>query len=134
MVFTPDVAESLTLRPEVPGWLVDHYALVDAADLEGYGKHFADDVTLTFGALPSVHGKAAVLKALRAGHDRYAMQHTFRHVWDAHGHVMIQFEARFTFPDGRVEVMPTMAVIRHDAHVISSLQVFIDRLPLAPSS
>ena len=129
MTATTDVAEILTLRPEVPGWLVDHYALVDAGDLEGYSKDFADDLTLTFGALPPLHGKAAAVQALRAAHETHAMQHTFRNVWDAHGYVMIQFQERFTFPDGRVETVPTMAVIRHDAHIISSLQVFIDRAP-----
>lgn len=130
MTAATDVAETLTLRPEVPSWLAEHYALVDAGNLEGYSQHFADDIALTFGALPTVHGKAAAMQALRAGHEKYAMQHTFRNVWDAHGHVTVQFQVRFTFPDGRVEVMPTMALIRHDAHVISSLQVFIDRVPL----
>lgn len=130
---TPDVAATLTLRPETPQWLVDHYALVDAADLDTYSKDFDDEIVVTFGALPPVHGKEAAIAALGAGHAQYSMRHTFRNVWDAHGHVLIQFEVQFTFPDGRTETVPTVAMIRHRSHVLTSLQVFIDRAPLVPT-
>ena len=58
---------------DVPSWVRDHYALVDAAELDRYVVDFAPDVELRFASRPPVHGREAVRNALAAGHAEQEM-------------------------------------------------------------
>jgi hypothetical protein len=124
------MSEAVQASVDVPEWLIDHYALVDAGDVDRYAADFGPDIIIRFGAQPEVRGLDAVRAALAAGHRRHTMEHTFVNVWETDGTAIIEFEVRYTFPDGAVEIVPSLAVIDHVQQVIHSLRVFIDRVPL----
>ena len=87
-------------KVEVPEWLRTHYELVDAGALDEYMEDFADDAELRFGADPVVKGKEAIRARLAAGHAARRAQHDYHNVWEADGTTIVEFDARYTFPDG----------------------------------
>jgi ketosteroid isomerase-like protein len=112
----------------VPAWVREHYALVDAAEVDRYIEDFAPDVELRFGSHPPVRGRAAVREALAAGHARHAMAHTVVNCWEAGDTTILEFDVRYTYPDGRSQLLPSVALIRRDgAGLATSLRVYLDK-------
>lgn len=122
------------MSADVPQWLRDLYTQVDAADLDGYLRGYADDVEMRFGSAPAVTGKTAVRAALAAGHDRHAMAHTFANVWTVGDTSICEFQVRYTMrANGRVVEIPSLAVLRRRPSdgLIDRMRVYLDPTPLA---
>jgi ketosteroid isomerase-like protein len=122
------------LSVDVPQWLVDLYAQVDAAEIDAYLEtYYADDAVLRFGAAPAVQGKAAIREALGHGHARHAMAHTFTRVWTVGDTSICEFAVRYTMhDDGRVVELPSLAILRRrpSDQLIDDMRVYIDPTPL----
>ncbi len=118
----------------VPQWLVELYALVDAAELDRYlREYYAPDAVLRFGAAPQVRGRDAIREALAHGHDRHAMAHTFVNVWTVQDTSVCEFAVRYTMrDDGRVVELPSLAILRRRESdgLIDDMRVYIDPTPL----
>jgi ketosteroid isomerase-like protein len=120
---------SATGRPalaDVPAWVREHYALVDAAELDRYVADFAADVELRFASRPPVHGREAVRNALAAGHTKHEMEHTVINCWEVGDTTILEFDVVYTFPDGHNQAAPSVALVRRDADgLIASLRVYL---------
>ena len=120
-----------TPRPgaaSVPEWVREHYALVDAADVDRYSEDFSEDVELRFASHPPVRGRAAVRDALAAGHAEHAMAHTIVNCWESGEDTILEFDVRYTYPDGHSQLVPSLAIIhRNSAGLTDSLRVYIDK-------
>lgn len=113
---------------DVPAWVREHYALVDAAEVERYSESFSDDVELRFGSHPPVRGRAAVRDALAAGHAEHAMAHTVIGCWESGDTTVLEFDVVYTYPDGRSQRVPSVALIRRDDEgLTTSLRVYVDK-------
>ena len=126
------MSEQLTSpRPalaDVPAWVREHYALVDAAEVDRYVESFASDVELRFGSHPPVHGRGAVRDALAAGHAEHAMAHTVINCWQAGETTILEFDVLYTYPDGHSQRLPSVALIDRDADgLTTSLRVYVDK-------
>jgi len=113
---------------EVPAWVREHYALVDAAQVDRYVESFAPDVELRFGSRPPVRGRVAVRDALAHGHAEHAMAHTVINCWQAGDTTILEFDVRYTYADGHSLLLPSVALIRRDADgLTTSLRVYVDK-------
>jgi hypothetical protein len=121
----------LTPRPalaQVPAWVREHYALVDAAQVDRYVEDFADDVELRFGSYPPVRGRAAVRDVLAAGHAEHAMAHTVVGCWESGADTILEFDVLYTYADGHSQLAPSVALIRRDVNgLTTSLRVYVDK-------
>jgi ketosteroid isomerase-like protein len=112
----------------VPDWLREHYALVDAAEVDRYCEDFSEDVELRFASHPPVQGRAAVRDALAAGHAEHAMAHTIVNCWESGADTILEFDVRYTYPDGHSHLVPSLAIIhRNAAGLTDSLRVYIEK-------
>jgi ketosteroid isomerase-like protein len=113
---------------DVPTWVREHYALVDAADVDRYVESFAPDVELRFGWHPPVHGRATVRDALAAGHAEHAMAHTVINCWEVGDTTILEFDVLYSYPDGQSDLVPSVALIRRDGEgLTTSLRVYVDK-------
>ena len=113
---------------DVPAWVRAHYALVDAAEVDRYIEYFAPDAELRFGSHPPVRGRAAIRDALAAGHREHAMAHTVIGCWESGEDTILEFDVVYTYPDGRSQLVPSVALIRRNADgLTTSLRVYIDK-------
>jgi len=121
----------LTPRPalaDVPAWVRELYALVDAADVDRYVEAFSEDVELRFGSHPPVRGRAAVRDALAAGHTEHEMAHTVIGCWEAGDTTILEFDVIYTYPDGYAQLAPSVALIRRDGDgLTASLRVYVQK-------
>ncbi|HEY1777915.1 MAG TPA: nuclear transport factor 2 family protein [Solirubrobacteraceae bacterium] len=121
----------LSPRPalaQVPQWVREHYALVDAADVDRYVEAFTEDVELRFGSHPPVRGRAAVRDALAAGHAEHAMAHTVVGCWESGDTTILEFDVVYTYADGYAQRAPSVALIRrNDAGLTTSLRVYVQK-------
>ena len=112
---------------DVPAWVREHYALVDAAEVDRYVTDFAPDVELRFASHPPVHGREAVRDALAAGHAEHDMAHTVINCWEVGDTTILEFDVVYTYPDGHGHAVPSVALVRRDADgLIGSLRVYVD--------
>jgi hypothetical protein len=112
----------------VPDWVREHYALVDAAEVDRYVQDFAPDVELRFASYPPVHGREAVREALAAGHAEHAMAHTVVNCWEVGDTTILEFDVRYTYPDGHSHVVPSVALVRRDSKgLMSSVRVYVEK-------
>ena len=129
IVMSPAVPE--TPRPAaavVPEWVREHYALVDAAEVDRYSEDFSEDIELRFGSHPPVRGRAAVRDALAGGHAEHAMAHTIVNCWEADGDTILEFDVRYTYPDGHSQLVPSLAIIHRNAvGLTDSLRVYVEK-------
>jgi ketosteroid isomerase-like protein len=117
--------------PDVPGWVVDLYALVDAGEVDRYlDEFYADDAELRFASRPTVRGKAAIREALGHGHDAHDMRHTFRNVWQAGDTTIIEFDVSYTFRDGNVLDTHSLAILERRDDRVRALRVYLDHGPV----
>jgi ketosteroid isomerase-like protein len=114
--------------PDVPAWVREHYALVDAADVDRYVESFAPDVELRFGSHPPVRGRAAVRDALAAGHAEHAMAHTVIGCWESGADTILEFDVLYTYADGHSQLLPSVALIRRDSGgLTTSLRIYVEK-------
>jgi len=112
----------------VPEWVREHYALVDAAEVDRYSEDFSEDIELRFASHPAVRGRAAVRDALAAGHAEHAMAHTIVNCWQSGADTILEFDVHYSYPDGRSLLVPSLAIIhRNAAGLTDSLRVYIDK-------
>jgi ketosteroid isomerase-like protein len=112
---------------EVPAWVREHYALVDAAALDRYVADFAPDVELRLASRPPVHGREAVRNALAAGHARHEMEHTVVNCWESGDTTILEFDVLYTYPDGHSHPAPSVALVRRNADgLIASLRIYLE--------
>jgi hypothetical protein len=113
---------------DVPGWVTDHYALVDAADLDAYIQDFDPGVELRFASAPPVSGREAARAALARGHAEHEMAHTVVNCWGVDETTIIEFDVVYTYPDGHSRGAPSVAIIHRGASgLIDSLRVYVER-------
>jgi hypothetical protein len=114
---------------DVPQWVRDHYALVDAADLDAYIEDFDPQIELRFASAPSISGREAARTALARGHAEHAMAHTVINCWEVGETTILEFDVIYTYPDGRSHAAPSVALIHRGASgLIDSLRVYVERL------
>lgn len=112
---------------EVPAWVREHYALVDAGDLDRYIRDFAPDIELRFASHAPVYGRDAVREALAGGHAEHEMAHTVVNCWEVGETTILEFDVRYTYPDGHSHAVPSVALVRRDGDgLITSLRVYLD--------
>jgi ketosteroid isomerase-like protein len=120
-----------TPRPRaavVPDWVREHYALVDAAEVDRYIDDFAPDVELRFASHPPVRGRDAARDALAAGHAEHDMAHTVVGCWTAGDTTILEFDVVYTYRDGHSHAVPSVAIVRRSAGgLIDSLRVYVDK-------
>jgi ketosteroid isomerase-like protein len=110
-----DSASSRAAATNVPDWVREHYALVDAAALDRYIEDFAPEVKLRFANNQVVVGREAAREALARGHAHHDMAHTIVGFFEDGPTVTLEFEVAYTFRDGREATVPSCAVIHRDA-------------------
>ena len=112
----------------VPDWVRDHYALVDAGDLDRYIEDFALDAELRFASNPLVRGRDAVREALAAGHAEHDMAHKVVSCWTVGDTTILEFDVVYTYPDGHSHTVPSVAIVRRGAEgLIERLHVYVDK-------
>ena len=112
---------------EVPAWVREHYALVDAGDLDRYISDFAPDIELRFASHAPVYGRDAVREALAGGHAEHEMAHTVVNCWEVGDTTILEFDVLYTYPDGHSHAVPSVALLRRDGDgLIASLRVYLD--------
>ncbi len=112
----------------VPDWVRDHYALVDAGDLDRYIEDFALDAELRFASNPPVRGRDAVREALAAGHAEHDMAHAVVGCWTVGDTTILEFDVVYTYPDGHSHTVPSVAIVRRGAEgLIERLHVYVDK-------
>jgi ketosteroid isomerase-like protein len=117
--------------PDVPHWVADLYALVDAGELDRYlEEYYADDAELQFASGPTLRGKAALREALGRGHDAHAMRHTFRNVWESGDTTIVEFDVSYTFRDGNVLDTHSLAILEREGDRVRALRVYLDHGPV----
>jgi ketosteroid isomerase-like protein len=120
-----------TSPPDVPDWVADLYALVDAGEVDRYlERYYADDAELRFASGPTLRGKPAIREALGRGHDAHDMRHTFRNVWQAGDTTIIEFDVSYTFRDGNVLNTHSLAILERDGDRVRALRVYLDHGPV----
>ncbi|MEN3281243.1 MAG: hypothetical protein V7607_2383 [Solirubrobacteraceae bacterium] len=116
---------------DVPDWVVDLYALVDAGEVDRYlDEYYADDAELRFASGPTVRGKTAIREALGHGHDAHDMRHTFRNVWQAGETTIVEFDVSYTFRDGNVLDTHSLAILERRGDRVRALRVYLDHGPV----
>jgi ketosteroid isomerase-like protein len=112
----------------VPDWVREHYALVDANAVDTYVERFAPDVELRFASHPPVHGREAARVALAAGHAAHDMQHTIVGVFEDGDTTVVEFDVVYTYRDGRVLHAPSLtAMHRGPDGLFDSIRVYVDQ-------
>ena len=112
----------------VPDWVRDHYALVDAGDLDRYIEDFALDAELRFASNPPVRGRDAVREALAAGHAEHDMAHAVVGCWTVGDTTILEFDVVYTYPDRHSHTVPSVAIVRRGAEgLIERLHVYVDK-------
>jgi ketosteroid isomerase-like protein len=124
------MAPDAAAKVEVPEWLRRHYELVDAAALDEYIEDFSDDARLRFGADPVVTGKEAIRARFAGGHAARRTHHEYRNVWEAGSTTIVEFDARYTFPDGETVSANALVIIEREGGLIEELRVSMDQTPL----
>ena len=76
----------------------EHYALVDAGDLDRYIRDFAPDIELRFASNPPVYGRDAVREALAGGHAEHEMAHTVVSCWEVGETTILEFDVPTPIP------------------------------------
>ena len=113
----------------VPGWLREHYRLVDQGRLDDYCRDFTDDIEIRFGSNPPMRGLDSVRTALARGHER-GMHHVFERVWTAGSTVIVEFTVTYTLADANEITLPVVSVIERRGELVSRLHVYIDMSPV----
>jgi ketosteroid isomerase-like protein len=120
-----------SMPPDVPDWVVDLYALVDAGEVDRYlEKYYTDDAELQFASGPTLRGKAALREALGRGHDAHEMRHSFRNVWQSGDTTIVEFHVSYTFRDGNVLDTHSLAILERDGDRVRALRVYLDHGPV----
>jgi len=113
---------------DVPAWVRDHYALVDAGEVDRYVQDFAEDVELRFASHQPVRGRAAVRDALAAGHAEHAMAHTIVGCWQLGDTTILEFDVLYTYRDGGRELVPSVALIQRGADGLArSVRIYVEK-------
>ena len=115
MATPTDSASGRPAATDVPGWVREHYRLVDAAEVDRYVEDFAPGVRLRFANNPVVVGREAARAALARGHAHHDMAHTIVGCFESGATVTLEFEVAYTFRDGSQATVPSCAVIHRDA-------------------
>ena len=112
----------------VPDWVREHYALVDAGNLDRYIEDFALDAELRFASNPPVRGRDAVREALAGGHAEHDMAHAVVGCWTVGDTTILEFDVVYTYHDGHSHTVPSVAIARRNADgLIDSLRVYVDK-------
>ena len=112
----------------VPAWVREHYALVDAGDVDRYVQDFAQDVELRFGSHAPVRGRAAVRDALAAGHAEHEMAHTIVGCWEVAETTILEFDVLYTYRDGGRELVPSVALIQRGTDGLArSVRIYVEK-------
>jgi len=123
--------ELSTPRPavtNVPDWVVEHYRQVDAGDVDAYTQDFDPDVELRFASRPPIVGRQAVRDALAKGHAEHGMDHTFVGCFESGDTTVLEFDVRYTYPDGHSHLVPSVAILHRGASgLLDSLRVYVER-------
>ena len=114
---------------QVPGWVREMYALVDAGQVDAYMGGFAEDVELRFASRAPVLGRDAVRDALGAGHAEHDMRHTIVGVWEGEDTTIVEFDVDYTYRDGRILSVPSLTLLRRRAGLIESMRIYVDQHP-----
>jgi ketosteroid isomerase-like protein len=118
-------------RVQVPDWLREHYARVDANDFASVLGGFSDRIEVRFGNRPPAAGREAVSQLLADVHRSFeSSRHRFTNVWQQGNTTLIQFDVTYTLHDGWTVPMGTFTVLEREAGLITSMRVYIDETPL----
>lgn len=116
---------------DVPDWLVDLYALVDAAEVDRYlDEYYVEDAELRFASGPTIRGRAAIRDALGHGHDLHDMDHSFRNVWQSGDTTIVEFDVTYTFRDGSTLDTQSLAILERDGDRVRAMRVYLDHGPV----
>ena len=115
-----------TQTTTVPAWLQELYEQVDANQLDEYIDLYAEDATLRFGSSAVARGKQAVKEAFAIGHAAHDMRHRFVNVWEDGDTTIIEFDADWIHPDGRVQNFPAITIYERKDGLITSARIFLD--------
>jgi len=123
--------ELSTPRPPVagvPAWVIEHYRLVDAGDVDAYTQDFDPEIELRFASSPPIRGRQAVRDALAKGHAEHEMAHTFVGFWQSGDTMILEFDVTYTYPDGHGRFAPSVAILhRGRSGLLDSLRVYVER-------
>jgi ketosteroid isomerase-like protein len=113
---------------DVPPWVREHYALVDAGEVDRYVADFAEDVELRFASHPPVRGRAAVRDALAAGHAEHGMAHTVVGCWEVGDTTILEFDVLYDYRDGVRRLVPSVALIERGADGLArSVRIYVEK-------
>jgi len=111
----------------VPDWVVNHYKLVDAAEIDRYIEDFHPDVEVRFANNPPAHGREAARAGLAAGHAHHDMRHKIVGYFEDGDTSVLEFLVDYTYRDGRELTVPSCAVIHRDADgLYDFIRIYLD--------
>ncbi|MGW4057745.1 nuclear transport factor 2 family protein [Amycolatopsis sp. NPDC004747] len=115
---------------QIPAWLNDFYAKVDACDTEAVLAGFAPDARMTYGANAPMPGRDAIRAGLDWLFTSYRrIEHEFLNVWASGPVLLLEANVTYGCPDGRDVTVPALTVIEHRDGLVDDLRVFIDPTP-----
>jgi ketosteroid isomerase-like protein len=126
-MMTPEQTIDRPAATNVPAWVVEHYRLVDAAEVERYVEDFHPDVEVRFANNPPVQGRDAARAGLAAGHAHHDMEHKIVGYYEDGQTSLVEFLVHYTYRDGREFTLPSCAVIhRDDDGLYDFVRIYLD--------
>ena len=121
----------MSVEVQVPDWLREHYARVDANDFAYVLGKFADSIEVRFGNRPPAVGREAARQLLADVHRAFeSSDHRFSNVWEQGRTTLVQFDVTYSLHDGSRVPMGTFTVLEREGGLITSMRVYIDEAPL----
>jgi hypothetical protein len=107
------------------------FADIDTMVPEAFAQHLAENVTLTFGNAPPVHGRAAC-RDVWAGFCGLVdgVQHDIVNQWDVGDTTIAETAVTYTRKDGARVTVPVVSIYRDGTLGIEDYRVFIDLAPV----
>lgn len=111
-------------KREVPEWVREMYARVDAKQVDEYIGLFDPDAQLRFAAGPVVRGAETIRDTLKRADEGHEMQHRFLNCWELEDTTILEFEVDYRYADGRSVTFPAMTVLERSNGAITSMRVY----------
>lgn len=113
-----------------------YLAVLDARDVEGYGAHLADDVSIQFGNGAPVRGKAEVLAMLAGYWQSFAsIEHDLTNIYGTDRTYVLEADNHYVRHDGRRVTVRAVAFTDKDAAgKVTSVRIHGNTAPVFASA
>jgi ketosteroid isomerase-like protein len=108
-------------------WVRELFTAIDAGDATGFGEFLADDAAFRFGNAEPVHGKTAIVDAVKGFFGSIkSVHHEIEESWFTDGAVIVHGTATYTSHDGGSITVPFCNVFKMSGDRIREYLIYVD--------